>query len=164
MRLKGHVTSSVTILLASAGNAYQAGNLTQAAEYYKQVLQQDPHNVEALDCVGNLAERSGEFEQALFFYRLAAINDPSNPEYRLSASRILQRLIPATVRIKDVSVPVIPISQQLPCPSLCIANQKNVSRASTFFRTATKVGAAALVSSGAAGRLGIGCPICRFLH
>lgn len=167
--LQGHVSTDVAARLSAGTDAIRRGQLETAANCYQYVLQQDPHNAEALYGTGFLAERNGQLPHALFFYRLAAVNDPNNGSYR-TALYALQ---------KQMNIPVVPVSMLLqpvstvtalpaPCPDLCVATNKPESKKSKFLKAAGTVGkflittgAAAAAASAASG--GLHCPVCRML-
>lgn len=177
--LQGHVSTDVAARLSAGTDAIRRGQLETAANCYQYVLQQDPHNAEALYGTGFLAERNGQLPHALFFYRMAAVSDPGNGNYR-AALAALQRQM--NIPVMPVNMPDQPVSMLRtalpapPCPDLCVATsksqEKGPSKAGKFFKTVAKLGAAAITSGAASaavgaaagGGFGLHCPVCRILR
>lgn len=70
---------SVNPLLISAYDAYNVGNDAEAQKLYKQVLQRDLRNVDALLGLGAIAERQGRIADAEGWYRRVLDVEPKNP-------------------------------------------------------------------------------------
>jgi Tfp pilus assembly protein PilF len=70
--------AAVNPTLMSAYQAYIAGNDTDAQKLYKQVLQRDIHNVDALLGLGAIATRQGRDADANGWYRKVLEVDPRN--------------------------------------------------------------------------------------
>lgn len=160
--LQGRVSTDVAARLSAGTEAIKRGHLETAANCYQYVLRQDPHNAEALYGTGYLAEKNGQLPQAVFFYRMAAINDPGNGQYRVALTAAQTQM---GIPVMPVSMPARPVSTLTaptlapPCPNLCVATQKPKSKASKFFKAAAKVGAAAAMAAASSG--GLHCPVCR---
>ncbi|MGI0486219.1 tetratricopeptide repeat protein [Pantanalinema rosaneae CENA516] len=58
-------------LFAIAVQQHQAGQLAQAAQMYRQVLQQQPHHAEALHLLGVIACQTGNLSEGMAYYRQA---------------------------------------------------------------------------------------------
>jgi tetratricopeptide (TPR) repeat protein len=69
---------SVSPILMSAYEAYNAGNDTEAQKLYKQVLQRDIRNVDALLGLGAIASRQGRSADANGWYGKVLEVDPRN--------------------------------------------------------------------------------------
>ncbi|RMF90868.1 MAG: tetratricopeptide repeat protein [Nitrospinota bacterium] len=52
-------------MLARAIRHHRAGHLHQAETLYRQVLDQDPHQADALHLLGVLASQAGRYEMAI---------------------------------------------------------------------------------------------------
>lgn len=75
---KSQSESGVNSILMSAYQAYKAGNDTDAQKLYKQVLQQDIRNVDALLGLGAIASRQGRVADANGWYGEVLEVDPRN--------------------------------------------------------------------------------------
>ncbi len=64
--------------LLRAYEAYNAGNLSEAQKLYKQVLQRDSSNVDAMLGLGAIASSQGRVADANGWYRKVLSNDPRN--------------------------------------------------------------------------------------
>lgn len=163
--LQGRVSTDLTARLSAGTEAIKRGQLETAANCYQYVLRQDPHNAEALYGTGFLAEKNGQLPHALFFYRMAAVNDPGNGNYRAALYAVQRQM---NVPVMPVNMPTRPVSTLTaplpapPCPNLCVATQKVPSKTSKFFKAAAKIGAAAAMSAASSG--GLHCPVCRILR
>jgi len=58
-------------LLAAATAHHQAGRLTQAEQLYRQILQQQPQQVDALNLMGVIACQQGRLDEGIALYRQA---------------------------------------------------------------------------------------------
>jgi Tfp pilus assembly protein PilF len=63
--------------LAIALQHHQAGRLPEAEEIYRQVLQQQPNQVDALQLLGVIVYQSGQLEDAIAYYRQALALNPA---------------------------------------------------------------------------------------
>jgi Flp pilus assembly protein TadD len=63
--------------LAIALQHHQAGRLPEAEEIYRQVLQQQPNQVDALQLLGVIVYQSGKLEEAIAYYRQALALNPA---------------------------------------------------------------------------------------
>lgn len=70
---------SASHLILSAHDAYIAGDLHHAQTQYRQVLQSDPANLDALDGMGVIALHQGQPEQAEHLFRRALLISPHDP-------------------------------------------------------------------------------------
>ena len=75
---KSQTQSSVNPTLMSAYEAYTAGKDSQAQKLYKQVLQRDVHNVDALLGMGAIAQRQGRTADANGWYGKVLEVEPRN--------------------------------------------------------------------------------------
>ncbi len=74
----------------AAGVAHhQAGNLTQAEQIYRQVLQLQPQNVDALSLLGVIACQHGNLEEGITLYRQALALQPGHKQARDNLSLAL---------------------------------------------------------------------------
>lgn len=71
--------SGASHLLLSAHDAYTAGDLPHAQTQYRQVLQNDPANLDALNGMGAIALQQGQPEQAESLFRRALRLNPHDP-------------------------------------------------------------------------------------
>lgn len=69
--------SSLSESLAIAFQHHQAGRLPEAEEIYRQVLQQQPNQVDALQLLGVIVHQSGQLEEAIAYYRQALARNPA---------------------------------------------------------------------------------------
>lgn len=67
---------SIATLLPAALQHYQQGNLAEAERLYRQVLQQDPDQVEALHAIGVIVCQSGQLETAENYLRRVVTLSP----------------------------------------------------------------------------------------
>ncbi len=75
---KANTQSGVSPVLMGAYDAYNAGNDTQASKLYKQVLQRDVRNVDALLGLGAIAQRQGRELDANGWYGKVLELEPRN--------------------------------------------------------------------------------------
>lgn len=75
---KSKSEASINPTLMRAYDAYNAGNDADAQKLYKQVLQQDVHNVDALLGLGAIASRQGRVADANGWYGKVLEVDPKN--------------------------------------------------------------------------------------
>ncbi len=64
-------------VLAVAFQHHQAGRLSQAEQLYRQILQQEPNQIEALQLLGIIAFQNGNTEEAIACYRKALAVNPN---------------------------------------------------------------------------------------
>lgn len=69
--------SSFSESLAIALQHHQAGRLPEAEEIYRQVLQQQLNQVDALQLLGVIVHHSGKLEEAIAYYRQALAQNPA---------------------------------------------------------------------------------------
>ncbi len=81
---KSQAQSGVNPTLMSAFEAYDAGKDSQAQKLYKQVLQRDVHNVDALLGLGAIAQRQGRADDANGWYGKVLEVEPRNNIARAS--------------------------------------------------------------------------------
>lgn len=72
-------TALASYLLLSAHEAYTAGDLPHAQTQYRQALQNDPANLDALNGMGAIALQQGQPEQAEDLFRRALLLNPHDP-------------------------------------------------------------------------------------
>ncbi|MFQ5656245.1 MAG: tetratricopeptide repeat protein [Candidatus Methylomirabilales bacterium] len=65
--------------LQEANAAFNRGDLRQALEGYKKILEQDPHNVEALTQIGVILARARHYDDALVAFDQALKVEPDDP-------------------------------------------------------------------------------------
>lgn len=68
---------SIAEVLAQALQYHQAGNLQPAEQLYRQILQVDPRNADALHLLGELAYRAGQHDQAIDLMNQAISLNPN---------------------------------------------------------------------------------------
>ncbi|VAW37043.1 TPR domain protein, putative component of TonB system, partial [hydrothermal vent metagenome] len=93
-------------LLPQALALHQAGDLNSAADFYKQVLKQEPGNGDALNLAGALALQRGNPAQALKYLRRAVKLYPERHDYQVNmaaALRDLGELDSASLVLKKVT-------------------------------------------------------------
>jgi protein O-GlcNAc transferase len=79
----------VVISLETALQKYQQGQLTEAGSMYRQILAQDPKNLDALRMSSIMAEQQGELPQAMDFARQLIALKPRSVEYYLHLANLL---------------------------------------------------------------------------
>ena len=70
---------AVSPVLMRAYHAYLAGSDNEAQSLYKQVLQRDTRNIDAMLGLGAIAERQGRTNDAVGWYQKVLEQDPKNP-------------------------------------------------------------------------------------
>ena len=83
-------TSRSATVFAAAVQAHRVGDLTQAEQLYRQVLQQDPTNAEALHLLGLVCFQTKRLVEAIDLMRDAVDLDGTNSEYRANLGTALQ--------------------------------------------------------------------------
>jgi len=68
--------NSIDQLVAQALQYHQAGALPQAEQLYRQILQADPDNADALHLLGVLANQTGQYDQAIAYIQKALVRCP----------------------------------------------------------------------------------------
>jgi len=68
--------TTLSEFLAIALQHHQAGRLPEAEEIYRQVLQQQPNQVDALQLLGVIVYQSGKLEEAIAYYRRVLALNP----------------------------------------------------------------------------------------
>src|SRR5437764_15191946 len=66
-------------LLATAASFHRQGNLGQAERIYRQVLNEEPNNVDALHLLGVVAHQSGKQDAAIALIQQALEQNPGEP-------------------------------------------------------------------------------------
>ncbi|MBX7167080.1 MAG: tetratricopeptide repeat protein [Pirellulales bacterium] len=84
--------ASLRAKLAAARQYQQTGRMAQAEQLYRQMLQQNSSQPDALQFLGLRAYERGEFEQALQLLQRAARHAPSNAYVRANLGAALQSL------------------------------------------------------------------------
>jgi predicted O-linked N-acetylglucosamine transferase (SPINDLY family) len=84
--------ASVKELAAAALDSHLAGNLAQAEQLYRQVLEVEPDNAGAPGFLGALAYQAGRLEEAAGFYRRAAELKPNSAALHHSLGNVLHAL------------------------------------------------------------------------
>ncbi len=82
----------VAQVLAEARQHYQAGNLEEARVLYRQVLQQQPQQVESMHVLGMLAYREGNLEEATSYYQEVLVFQPENADAHNNLGILLKKL------------------------------------------------------------------------
>lgn len=75
--------------LAKAAQQHQAGRLQEAETLYRQVLEMDPDNSEALHLMGVLASSVGDSERAIQLLEKSIFINPTDPIYHTNLASIL---------------------------------------------------------------------------
>lgn len=78
--------------LARAWQLHQAGELKAAESAYLQVLQHEPGNGDALNCLGILCMQGGRADQALALFERAVASDAKQAPFRLNVARAALRI------------------------------------------------------------------------
>lgn len=76
-------------MLAAAGNSERVGDWNGAAQYWQNLLQRDPGNVEYVTHFGDALRRAGRQDEAVSVLRLAVQDHPSSPEVAASLGKAL---------------------------------------------------------------------------
>jgi tetratricopeptide (TPR) repeat protein len=83
--------ASITEMLQLALEHHRQGRLAEAERLYRQVLQTDPTNADALHLMGVLATRVGKYELAVNFISHAIRLQGKHPAFHVNLSDALQR-------------------------------------------------------------------------
>jgi len=75
--------------LATAAQQHQAGRLQEAETLYRQVLEMDPDNSEALHLMGILASSAGNSERAVQLLEKSILINPTDPIYHTNLASVL---------------------------------------------------------------------------
>ena len=70
----------VNLIFKQAVDFHQAGKLTEAEKLYRQILEQQPNNAEAIQLLGASAHTTGKSETAIAYFRQAIALRPDYPE------------------------------------------------------------------------------------
>jgi len=70
---------------------HQAGNLAQAEQLYRQILQQQPQNADALSLLGVIACQKNQLEQGIALYRQAIALNPNHRQARENLNLALSK-------------------------------------------------------------------------
>ena len=76
--------------LQSAIALHQSGQLKEAATIYKQVLDTDPANGDALHLLGLVSHQSGQSETAIALIKRALEVSPDHPDFLRNLANILR--------------------------------------------------------------------------
>ena len=87
-------TASDTIAaqLAKAQQHYQAGNLLEAEVTYRQIVQQEPHQVEALFWLALLADQAGRKQDSVNYYEQVLALQPNSAEAHGNLGSVLLKV------------------------------------------------------------------------
>ncbi|PZV18107.1 MAG: hypothetical protein DCF22_02360 [Leptolyngbya sp.] len=87
-------TASDTIAaqLVQAQQHYQAGTLTEAEAVYRQIVQHDPHQVEALFWLALLADQAGRNQDSIDYYEQVLALQPNSAEAHGNLGSVLLKL------------------------------------------------------------------------
>ncbi len=85
--------------LTEAVRLHQAGELTQAEQIYREVLQLDANQPDALNLLGVLANQAGRPEVALNYFRRALAVQPAEAEFHINSASACKALgdVPAAI-------------------------------------------------------------------
>jgi protein O-GlcNAc transferase len=78
--------------LTLAWQQHQAGNLQQAEQLYRQVLQGNPQQADALHLLGVLASQVGRYDHSITYIRQAIAVNPHNGDYHCNLGVAYQNL------------------------------------------------------------------------
>ena len=84
--------ATIVEALTQALQHHQAGNLAQAEQIYRQVLQADPNNADALHLLGLLAHQHGQQQTALGYLRQAVALNPLDAGFQNNLGLVYQAL------------------------------------------------------------------------
>ena len=82
----------MTDLLINAQRLHTAGQYDEAEKLYAQIIDENPHDAEALYLLGSLLAQQGKFEAGLTFLRRAVIENPGNSIYHCNLGVAQQNL------------------------------------------------------------------------
>src|SRR5690606_41643900 len=77
------ITAAIGDALASAGALLQAGNMNEAEQLYRAVLQLDANHPDANHALARIAAHCGQMEAAAHLYTTALLADPSRENFWL---------------------------------------------------------------------------------
>ncbi|MFQ5989950.1 MAG: tetratricopeptide repeat protein, partial [Candidatus Methylomirabilales bacterium] len=80
MSITGTLPGGEAASLQSADEDFNRGDLRTALDGYKRILEQDPHNVEALTQIGVILARAGHYDDALLAFDQALRVRPTDPK------------------------------------------------------------------------------------
>ncbi len=101
MNHQGNPGQSVTNKLAEALRIHQSGNIGNAETLYRQILDADPGNADALHLIGVIAYQVGENIQAAEYIRKAIDISPTISFYHNNLGNVLQNLHEADGAVKS---------------------------------------------------------------
>jgi predicted O-linked N-acetylglucosamine transferase (SPINDLY family) len=78
--------------LQEAMRLRRSGKLTEAAQIYAAILEQEPHDFEALHALGIICYQSGQLEKAEQLVSMAVESNPTAPDARYNHACLLQKL------------------------------------------------------------------------
>lgn len=92
---------TITHTLNTAMGLHQGGDLPRAEALYRQVLQQDPNQPDALHYLGFLAHQVGRNDDALALMQRAARLSPRNPVYHSNLAEVYRAMGSADAAIQS---------------------------------------------------------------
>jgi Flp pilus assembly protein TadD/ADP-heptose:LPS heptosyltransferase/glycosyltransferase involved in cell wall biosynthesis len=84
-----HPIAAMAEILSAALQHYQAGQLSEAEQLYRQVLQQQSHQPDALHWLGVICYQSGRTEEGLLYLQQAVALKPNDPNLQNSVGAAL---------------------------------------------------------------------------
>ena len=91
-RSKKFTMTTIPQTLATAIQHHQAGNLQQAEQLYRQILQVEPHHPDALHLLGVIAHQLGNNEAAIHYIDKAISVNPSDPNFHSNLGAAYQAM------------------------------------------------------------------------
>ena len=77
--------------IATAVKYHQAGQLDRAEPIYREVLQADPNQADALHLLGLIAQQNGQIETAIDYISRAIASNPNLPQAHFNLGNVLRR-------------------------------------------------------------------------
>ena len=87
---KKFIMATIPQALAIALRHHQSGNLQQAEQIYRQILQAEPNHPDALHLLGVIAHQLGENEVAIRYIDKAISVNPSDPNFHINLGAAYQ--------------------------------------------------------------------------
>lgn len=108
---------SVSALFQQALQHHRLGELTQAQDLYRQVIQRKPHHFDALHHLGTIALQLNQPEQALHWLQLAVQENPRHARAQANLAIVLYCLKQTTRALKsyDAAIKLNPHDAQTYC-------------------------------------------------
>mgnify|MGYP001788244016 CR=1 FL=1 len=94
---------------------HQAGNVAAAEQLYRQILQQQPQNVDALSMMGVICCQRGNLEQGIAIYRQALT---IRPEHRQTRENLNLALWKQGKRLMDEAIAHLEIARSETEPTM----------------------------------------------